>query len=102
METFLKQLTTLSFVVVEKQKGLSVMAHIKISKSWTGSYHISLFDKIDIVIGVKDGFGIGFDLNWYDRAITFDLIKVFIIIEKYWSLDSLYLAVDGSDPKDEE
>jgi hypothetical protein len=78
------------------------VSRITFSKSWTGSYHISLFDKINIVIGVKDGFGIGFDLNWYDRAITFDLIKVFIIIEKYWSLDSLYLAVDGSQSKDEE
>jgi hypothetical protein len=79
------------------------VSRITFSKSWIGSWHINLFDKIELIIGVKDGWGIGFDFSWHDRAITFDLIKFYIIIEKHWPLfDSSDLAVDGSQSKDEE
>jgi hypothetical protein len=78
------------------------VSKITFSKTWFGSWYINLFDKIDIVIGVKDGWGVGFDFVWYDRAITFDLIKVYLIIEKHWSLQSLNLAVDANETQDEE
>lgn len=66
------------------------MSRITFNKTWFGSWHISLFDKIDVVIGVKDGWGIGFDFSWYDRAITFDLIKIYIIIEKHWDIKKIF------------
>jgi hypothetical protein len=79
------------------------VSKITFTKTWFGSWHISLFNKIDLVIGVKDGWGIGFDFSWYDRAITFDLIKIYIIIEKHWDLlDSLNLAVDADESQDKE
>ena len=78
------------------------MSKITFSKTWFGSWYINLFDKIDIVIGVKDGWGLGFEFVWHDRAITFDLIKVYFIIEKHWSLQSLNLAVDADESQDKE
>ncbi len=79
------------------------MSRITFSKTWFGSWKIDLFKKVDIIIGVKGDWGIGFEFSWHDRAITFDLIKIYIIIEKHWPLlDSSNLAVDRSESKDEE
>lgn len=79
------------------------MSRITFSRTWFGSRVVNLFNKIDIIIGVKGDWGVGFEFSWYDRAITFDLIKFYIIIEKHWPLlDSSNLAVDGSQSKDEE
>ena len=79
------------------------MSKITLTKTWFGSWHISIFDKIDIVIGTKDGWGVGFEFSWYDRAITFDLIKIYLIIEKHWDLpNSLNLAVDADETQDKE
>jgi hypothetical protein len=78
------------------------VSKITFSKTWFGSWNINLFNKVDIVIGIKDSWGVGFEFSFYDRAITFDLIKIYLIIEKHWSLQSLNLAVYANETQDEE
>lgn len=89
METFLKQLTTLSFVVVEKQKVIFAMAPIKVSKTWYGSIHINILNKLSIYLGTKGGWGLGFEIDFNDKALTLDLVKFYIIFERFYDLSEL-------------
>lgn len=72
------------------------MSKITFSKTWFGSLKINLFDKVDVLIGIKGDWGIGFEFSWHDRALVFELVKIYIIIEKHWPLldESPKVAVD--------
>lgn len=55
---------------------------IKISKSYFGlSASAVFFNKVCFYIGRSDHWGIGFDVNFYDRSITFEILNLYAGIE---------------------
>ena len=72
---------------------------IKFSKhSWGLSRSIVIFDKINFYAGVTDHWGIGFDINFYDRALTFEILCWYFGVEifhKDYDLDSDYALLES-------
>lgn len=55
---------------------------IKFSKqSWGLAGSILIFDKINFYAGWADHWGLGFDVNFYDRALTFNVLNVYFGVE---------------------
>jgi hypothetical protein len=50
----------------------------KFEKRWTGSISLIINDSIDIFAGTTDHWGLGFDLNFYDRSFTLDIIHWYV------------------------
>jgi hypothetical protein len=79
------------------------MSPVKISKTWYGSIHVNVFNRIAIYLGTKGGWGLGFELDLHEKALTLDLIKFYIIFERYYDLAKLpYLTVDTDETQDKE
>jgi hypothetical protein len=57
---------------------------IKINKTWLGSYKISLFGTLAIVIGTGDSWGIGIEYSHYDKALSLKILPWYIIFEPDW------------------
>lgn len=57
---------------------------IKVEKSsWGLSAAIVIFNKIVLYAGRTDHWGIGFDINFYDRSLTFEILSLYAGIEIY-------------------
>jgi len=55
---------------------------IKFEKSaWNLGGHAVLFDKIVLYVGRTDHWGISFDVNFYDRSMTFEILNLYAGIE---------------------
>ena len=63
------------------------MRVIKVNKTWLGSYKISLFGTLAIVIGTGDSWGFGVEYSHYDKALSLKILPWYIIFEPDW--DSL-------------
>lgn len=52
------------------------------TKSWTGlSASLTVMNKVSFYAGVTDHWGLGFDINFYNRSFTIDFIKWYIGFE---------------------
>jgi len=79
------------------------MSRITFSKTWYGSIHVNVFNKLAIYLGTKGGWGLGFEVDLHEKAFTLDLIKFYIIFERYYDLSKLtYLMVDTDETQDKE
>lgn len=58
------------------------MSRITFNKTWYGSIHVNVFNKLAIYLGTKGGWGIGFEIDLREQALTIDLVKFYIIFEK--------------------
>lgn len=57
---------------------------IKFDKSPFGMYGaIILFDKVALYAGKTDHWGISFDVNFYDRSVTFEILNLYAGIEVF-------------------
>ena len=55
---------------------------IKIRKyAWTLGGQVEIFDRIVFYAGTTDHWGIGFNVNFYDRAITFEIFNLYFGVE---------------------
>lgn len=55
---------------------------IKFSKhTWDLAGSIVIFDKINFYYGVTDHWGLGFEINLYDRSLTFDVLHWYFGVE---------------------
>lgn len=55
---------------------------IKFSKhKWGFASSILIFDKINFYAGVTDHWGVGANVNFYDRAITFEILCWYFGVE---------------------
>lgn len=55
---------------------------IKFSKhTWGLAGSIVIFDKINFYYGVTDHWGLGFEINLYDRSLTFDVLHWYFGVE---------------------
>jgi hypothetical protein len=55
---------------------------IKFHKSPFGiSAEMVLFDKVCFYVGKTDHWGIGFDINFYDRSLTFEILNLYTGVE---------------------
>ena len=55
---------------------------IKFSKSvWGLGGSILIFNKINFYCGATDHWGIGANINFYDRSLTFELFNVYLGVE---------------------
>ena len=79
------------------------MSRITFSKTWYGSIHVNVFNKLAIYLGTKGGWGLGFEVDLDEKSFTLDLIKFYIIFERYYDLSKLtYLMVDTDETQDKE
>jgi hypothetical protein len=53
--------------------------------SWGLSASLVLFDTICFYAGKTDHWGIGFDINLYDRSLTFEIFNLYTGIEIWHS-----------------
>lgn len=56
---------------------------IKLEKQWHGSYHLTIGNKVNFYAGGR-GLrypALGFDIDTYDRCITFNLIFFYVGVE---------------------
>jgi hypothetical protein len=59
---------------------------IKIEKSsWGLSVAIVIFDSIALYIGKTDHWGIGANVNFYDRSFTVEILNLYAGVEIYHS-----------------
>jgi hypothetical protein len=42
---------------------------------------MTIFDKINFYIGKTDHWGVGIELNFYDRSLTFEILNVYFGVE---------------------
>lgn len=55
---------------------------VKATKHGRGlSSSVAFFDKINLYAGWADHWGLGFDINFYDRALTFNVLNVYFGVE---------------------
>ncbi len=60
---------------------------IKFRKSvWGLSASVVMFDKISFYCGTLDHWGIGIELSFYDRSLTFKLLNLYAGFEIYHKL----------------
>jgi hypothetical protein len=61
---------------------------IKFEKAWLGiGGHVIIRNKINIYAGMSDHWGIGFNVNFYDRSITFEIFNLYFGVEVWHSND---------------
>lgn len=55
---------------------------IKFSKhTWGLAASILIFNKINFYAGITDHWGIGVNINFYDRSLTFEVLNVYCGVE---------------------
>jgi hypothetical protein len=60
---------------------------IKVQKYyWGAGGHIEIFNKVVFYAGVRDSWGIGFDISFYDRSITLNILNLYFGVE-VWRTD---------------
>lgn len=60
------------------------MKLIRFEKShWGLSASIVMFSRFSFYCGTTDHWGIGFDINFYDRSITFEILNLYAGVE-FW------------------
>jgi len=57
-----------------------------IKYAWAFGGQVEIFDKVVFYAGVRDSWGIGFDISFYDRAITLNILNLYFGIE-VWRTD---------------
>jgi len=68
---------------------------VKVDKYWYGfGGYVSFFNKIAFYAGARDSWGIGFEISFYDRAITFDILNLYFGVEIFRKE-----KIDGEDGK---
>lgn len=61
---------------------------IRVQKSsWTFSRTLVMFDKIAFYIGRTDHWGIGANINFYDKSFTVEILNLYMGVEIYRELD---------------
>jgi hypothetical protein len=79
------------------------VSRITFNKTWYGSIHVNVFNKLAIYLGTKGGWGLGFEIDLKEKALTLDLIKFYIIFERFYDLSKLKdLMVDTDETQDKE
>lgn len=60
---------------------------IKFEKNWTGSYHLTLFNKIVFYAGKRSlkSPELGISIDLYDRSFTINLVWIYFGLEIYHS-----------------
>lgn len=54
----------------------------KIEKSkWSLSATVIVLDRVSFFGGQADHWGLGFDINFYDRALTFNVLNIYFGVE---------------------
>lgn len=82
------------------ETGVMVSKWIKFEKAWWGpGGHIIMFNKVNFYAGVSDHWGIGFNINFYDRAITFEILNLYMGVEVWYSEDQATEFVASSKAK---
>lgn len=67
-------------------EGAEVSKWIRFDKSsWGLSRSIVIFNKVNFYAGVTDHWGLGFDINFYDRSFTIDILHWYIGVEVWHS-----------------
>lgn len=62
---------------------------IKFQKSaWGLSRSMILFDKVCLYAGKTDHWGIGAEINFYDRSISFEILNLYMGVEVWHKLAS--------------
>jgi len=75
-----------------KNLGIGVMVSkwINVYKTiWGFSINLTLFDKINFYAGRRDSWGIGIDVSFYDRSITFEIFNLYMGVEVWYSTDGI-------------
>lgn len=55
---------------------------VKASKSaWGLSASLVFFDKVNFYAGKTEHWGISFDVNFYDRSLTFEILNLYCGVE---------------------
>lgn len=59
----------------------------KFEKSWAGSYHLTIGNKVNFFLGRRSLLspGIGIELSVYDRSLMISLIFFYVGVEVYYS-----------------
>lgn len=57
--------------------------------TWGLSVGLTLFDKINFYIGRADHWGLGFDISFYDRSLTFNVLNIYFGVEIWHSDDGI-------------
>jgi hypothetical protein len=52
---------------------------------WMQSMALVLFDKVSFYAGRSDSWGIGIELSFYDRSLTFRLLNIYFGVEVWHS-----------------
>jgi len=67
--------------------GATVSKWIKVQKYyWGAGGHIEIFNKVVFYAGVRDSWGIGLDISFYDRSITLNILNLYFGVE-VWRTD---------------
>lgn len=68
----------------------SMRKHIKFTKSYLGiSATMTLFDRVCFYVGRTDHWGIGVNLNLYDKSLTFEILNLYAGVE-VWNKPSAH------------
>lgn len=51
---------------------------------WAPGGQIVIFNKIAFYLGTTDHWGIGFEINFYDRSITFEILNLYMGVEVWY------------------
>lgn len=63
---------------------------IKFERSWWGlGGHIIIFNKVNFYAGTSEHWGIGANINFYDRSITFEILNLYAGVEVWRSPDGI-------------
>lgn len=70
---------------------------IRIEKSqWGLSASLLLFNKLNFYAGRTDHWGISADINFYDRAITFGILNLYVGVELWHKEYDAWTEIDIS------
>jgi hypothetical protein len=70
---------------------------IKFDKYWYGfGGHVVFFNRVSFYAGASDHWGIGVEINFYDRSITFDILNLYFGVEVWHTSDETEAFVPRS------
>jgi hypothetical protein len=73
---------------------------IKFDKHWYGfGGHVVFFDKVVFYFGTREHWGIGVEVSFYDRSLTFDILNLYMGIEVWRSNKGMDDGVEDYVPK---
>jgi hypothetical protein len=52
---------------------------------WTLGGQVEFFNKVVVYAGTRDSWGIGFDISFYDRSITLNILNLYFGVEVWRS-----------------